>query len=285
MENRAFAEEIHDFLKANDERGIYTDSSEEKNIEEIQSFLSDLSMVKETIKDIEEIADEWGDHEVYVADVKPLLKGLREIQETLEEKAHIRMVGDSGYIVIHAIRIGDKEILLAEDKKAENGMHWLVGNYTENGIIGQYYECLAGDDYLEMMQEFTKRIDGQITIMKEEISKLDMGQDVFTSEHCFPNDYSESIADKIVAIKADVFRPEYMRGDMQLVLVTRGNGTGANPRGNAVYCLHLNNGKHTRFERYDVQGEVKPEHLPDWAKKKAAEIQAEKGKKDRGDAR
>jgi hypothetical protein len=54
-----------------------------------------------------------------------------------------------------------------------------------------------------------------------------------------------------------------------------GFGAGANSRGNAVFCHHLNNGKQTRFERYDIQGEVKPEHLPKWAKEKAAAIQAE----------
>jgi len=60
------------------------------------------------------------------------------------------------------------------------------------------------------------------------------------------------------------------------VLVTGGNGARANPNGNAVYCTHLNDGKHTRFERYEMLGEVKAEFLPLWATEKAAEIQAEK---------
>jgi len=41
------------------------------------------------------------------------------------------------------------------------------------------------------------------------------------------------------------------------VLVDGGNGSKANPIGRAVYCYHLNDGKHTRFERSDVQGEVR----------------------------
>ena len=47
-----------------------------------------------------------------------------------------RMVGETGYEVKHAIHIGDKEILLAEDKNAENGVHWFVGDYSNNDIIG-----------------------------------------------------------------------------------------------------------------------------------------------------
>jgi hypothetical protein len=82
--------------------------------------------------------------------------------------------------------------------------------------------------------------------------------------------------------------PEYRRGEVQIVLVSGGNGARANAHGRAVFCYHLNDGKQTRFERHDIQGEVKPEYIPKWAKDKAVEIQAEKtppqnrGKKDRG---
>ena len=103
-----------------------------------------------------------------------------------------------------------------------------------------------------------------------------MPPDIFTAEHCYPNDYGQSIDGKIVAIRSEVLRPEYRRGNVQLVLVSGGNGARGNPNGRAVYCYHLNNGEHTRFEWHDIQGEVRPEFLPAWAKEKAAEIQAEK---------
>jgi len=59
-------------------------------------------------------------------------------------------------------------------------------------------------------------------------------------------------------------------------LVIGGFGAHANSRGSAVYCTHLNNGEHTRFERYQVLGVVK--ELPDWAKNNLARLQAEKDK-------
>lgn len=276
MDNKAFAKEIYEFLKGNDALGHYGDSPAEDCIAEIEVYLSDLSMVRETIKDIEEIADTFDDHEVYVTDVKPLVKGLREIQEKLEAKERIRMVGETDYEVKHAIHVGNKEIVLAEDKTAENGMCWFVGDYTHNDIIGQYADCVACDDYLEAMQLFTGRVTTQIEAMKSEVEQSKTPCEVFTAEHCFPNDYSKSIDGKIVAIKAETLRPEYRRGDVQLVLINGGNGAKANPMGRAVYCYHLNDGEQTRFERYDVQGEVRPEFLPAWAKEKAAAIQAGK---------
>lgn len=276
IDNRKFAEQLYSFLKDNDTSGHFTDSAPEDCIVELENYLSDLHMVKETIKDIEEVSDMFDDHEFYVTEVKPLLRGLREIQGELEVDQRRRMVSDTNYEVKHAIHVGDKEILFGEDKNAENGMCWFVGDYTQNDIIGQYADCIACDDFLEAMQEFTGRVNVQIEAIRSEITQSKTPCEVFTAEHCYPNDYGQSIDGKIVAIKADALRPEYRRGDVQLVLVNGGNSTKGNPMGRAVYCYHLNNGEHTRFERYDVQGEVKPDFVPKWAAEKAAAIQAEK---------
>jgi len=275
-DNKAFATELYEFLKINDTHGYFTTAPAEDCIADLENYLSDLHMVRETIKDIEEIADSFDDHDYYVSEVKPLVKGLRQIEESLEAEECRRMVGDTGYEVKHAIHIGDKEIVFAEDKKAEDGMFYFVGNYTSREIIAEYADCQVSDDYLEAMQEFTGRVNTQIEAVRNEASKNEMSREVFTAEHCYPNDYGQSIDGKIVAIKAEILRPEYRRGDVQLVLVNGGFGASANSRGNAVFCYHLNNGKHTRFERYDVQGEVRPEFLPKWAKEKAAAIQNEK---------
>jgi hypothetical protein len=291
MDNKIFATELYEFLKANDTHGYYEKAPAEDAIAELENYLSDLQMVKETIKDIEEVADTFDDHEYYITEVKPLVKGLRDIQEKLEAEQSKRMVGDTNYEVKHAIHIGDREIVFAEDKKEETGMCFFVSDHIENDIFGKYENCEVSDDFLEAMQEFTNRVNKQIETMKSEINKNNIPRDIFTAEHCYPNDYTKSIDGKVVAIKAEIFRPEYKRGDVQLVLVSGGNGAKANPNGNAVFCYHLNNGKHTRFERYDVQGEVKPECMPEWAKERLtavkAQIDAERNKsaKSKEDAR
>jgi hypothetical protein len=195
-----------------------------------------------------------------------------------------RMVGDSGYEIKQAFRIHGKEILLGENMNAENGMFYLVVDYAERmGIVGEYSNGICGDDYLEILAEFTERINKEAEAVKAELDAMNLPSELFTAEHCHPNNYSESIAGKVVAIKAEVFSPEYRRGDNQIVLVSHGFGTIANPHGNAVYCRHLNNGEQVRFERYEILGEVKPECLPDWAKEKLAELT--KSEKEREDAR
>jgi hypothetical protein len=274
--NRVFAEELYHFLKDNGASGRFTDAPVEKCIAELETYLSDLYRVRETIKDIEEIGDMLNDHEFYVSDLKPLLYSLREIERELEAESRRRMVGDTAYEIMHAVRVGDKEIIFAEDKEAKDGMFWLVGDVTSNGILGNYADCQVSGDYLEVLAEFTGRVNAQIEAMRSEITQSKTQCPVFTAEHCYRNDYSQSIDGKIVAIKAEVLRPEYRRGEVQIVLVSGGNGARGNSHGRAVFCYHLNDGKQTRFERHDVQGEVKPEFIPKWALDKAAEIQAEK---------
>lgn len=251
-----------------------SDEEIKNSIEQRKVDLTSIESIDEIIFNVNDCNKNLDSSHNVEADV--LVRSLQEQRAFLVKNAEKRMVSDTKYEVKHAIHIGDKEILFAEDKTAENGMCWFVGDYTQNDIIGQYADCVACDDYLEAMQLFTGRVTTQIEAIKSEINQSKTPCEVFTAEQCYHNDYSQSIDGKIVAIKAEVLRPEYRRGEVQLVLVGGGNGAKANPRGNAVFCYHLNDGKHTRFERYDIQGEVRPERLPAWAKEKAAAILAEK---------
>jgi hypothetical protein len=195
--------------------------------------------------------------------------------DTMSDKEK-RMISDSGYEVRQSFRIGGKEILLGERRGDDGNMNYIVCDYKEQGIFGEYSHGLGDDNYLEAVKEFTGRITAEAERIQAERDTRGLPADLFTAEHCRPNDYYQSIEGKVVAIKAEVFSPEYQSGDNQLVYVVRGNGAAANPRGNAVYCYHLNTGEHTRFERYEVQGEVR--ELPGWAKESLARIQAQMDK-------
>lgn len=191
----------------------------------------------------------------------------------MNENQEKRMVADTGYEVLHTIPLGDREILAAVDMTADDGNYYLIADYTENGIIGEYSQCQVSGDYLEIMQEFTARLDSQIEMIRGRIGKEDFQLEVIDAEACHPHDYGQCIDGKVVAIKAEALRPEYRRGDIQLVWVDGGNGEKASPRGSAVFCCHLNNGEHTRFERRDVLGEIK--ELPAWAKEQLTMVQTE----------
>ena len=189
----------------------------------------------------------------------------------MSEQKEKRMVSDTGYEVLQAMHIGSMEVLLAENPNAENSQFYLVANYREYGIIGEYASAVTVDDYLEAVQEFTGRINTQVEVIRAERDERGTPADIITADQCRAHKYEDDLIGKVVAIKANVFSPEYRRGDYQLVLVTGGNGARANPSGNAVYCTYLSTGEKTRFERYEVLGIV--ETLPDWARERLAQIQ------------
>ena len=191
----------------------------------------------------------------------------------MDENKEKRMIGDTGYEVRQALKIGGNEILLAENLNAEDGQFYLVCNYSENGVICEYKLGMTSDDYLEIMSEFTERVKAEVDKIQTARDALNLPADLFTTADCYPRNYEESIEGQVVAIKSAVFSPEYRRGDMQLVYAVNGNGAAANPRGNAVYCYHLNDGSHTRFERYEVMGVVK--EIPAWAQASLARLKAE----------
>lgn len=266
-----------------------SDEDRKNSIEQRKSDLTDIEAIDKIIFNVNDCNKNFDSSHQSEADA--LIKLLQEQRAFLVTRQDKRMVGDTDYEVKHAIHVGDKEILFAVDMNADKGLYYLVCNATRNELFEQFADGSGSGDYLEMMKEFIDRVGVQIETVRSEQEQINLPDTIFTAEHCFPNDYKQSIDGKVVAIRADIFRPEYRRGDNQLVLVAKGFGANANARGNAVFCYHLNNGKHTRFERHDVQGEVKPECMPDWAKKGLAAVKAQiaaehaKSKKDRGDAR
>jgi hypothetical protein len=184
-----------------------------------------------------------------------------------------RTVGDTSFEIKQSFWIAGKEILFAENEGALDGMSYLVGQYLDNGVFGEYSQLIKFDDCLEALQDFTKRLEAEIAAIRAERDALGLPVKLFVADDCYPLVSSESIKDKVVAIKASALNPEYRRGDVQLVYAVGGNGTSPHALGSAVFCYHLNNGRYTRFERRDVLGVVKV--LPDWAQKSLVLIKSE----------
>lgn len=191
-----------------------------------------------------------------------------------------RMAGD--FEIQQALHIGDKEIVYGVNLNGDSGIEYLVADYHWNELYAEYTNAGASNDYLEIITEYANRIQQQIEKLKAEREAVTVPLEIITAKQCYPNDYKESIEGKVVAIKATALRPEHRRADVQIVYVTGGNGSKANARGNAVYVDYLYSGQHTRFERYDVQGVLKPEAYPEWVKEKlSAYHQREKKPKEK----
>ncbi|MCR6546130.1 hypothetical protein [Dehalobacterium formicoaceticum] len=181
------------------------------------------------------------------------------------------------YKVTHAIHVGDREILFAVDEGKTDCPYMVCYCSWDNPLgIEQFFDAAGSDDYLEMMSEFTDRVQAQLEAVRSERDKITVPLSPFASEHCTPNDYGQSIENKVVVIRAERLRPEYRTADKQLVLAVGGFGAYANARGRAVYTVNLYSGKESRWNREDILGVLKPEYLPDWAKEQLKQILAER---------
>lgn len=194
-----------------------------------------------------------------------------------EEK---RMLGN--YEVPQSIYVGDKEVVLAVDKKEQYPFLVCYCDYHNPLSAAWATEGVASDDYLEAMEIFTERVQSQIDRIRAELSKFPFDKAVFTKEHCIPDDHKSNIVGKVVVLNAETKRYEYQHPAYQLILTEGGSGaTGG--RGQAVFGTCLATGERARWERYDVLGEIKPECMPDWAKEALAKVKeqqkTEKAKK------
>lgn len=177
------------------------------------------------------------------------------------------------YEVRHAIHIGDKEVVFGVDDKAD--LPFMVSYSLWNPLICgyQYFEAVGSADYLEMMEEFTDRVQKQVVMVKEERASVTVPLVTLTAEDCLPLHAEDNIENQVVVIKPTALRAEYRTADKQLVLATGGFGTYGNARGRAVNTTNLYSGEHSRWNREDVLGIIKPEAMPGWAKAKLTEIQ------------
>lgn len=187
-----------------------------------------------------------------------------------------RMAGD--YEIIHAIHIGDKEVVFGQNKNDNEAERYICGYCNRNELFEQYDENFVSPDYLEIMTIFCDRVKSQIQQVRDGYKLITVPFNAITPDMCCQNNYSQSIVGKVVAIKQSVLRNEYQTQVNQLFLVTGGFGAEANSRGSACFCTNLYTGKNTRWERCDIQGEVKPECMPQWAKDRLEVIKTEQTK-------
>ena len=132
----------------------------------------------------------------------------------MENNNEKRMAGC--WEILHALHIGDKEVVVGENLTAPNEARYMCAYCTANDIMRGYNECMASDDYLEIMELYTERITGQIEAVKAEIAERQLPDMTISADQCHKNDFSKSIVGKIVAIRADALRREYRSADHQL---------------------------------------------------------------------
>ena len=136
---------------------------------------------------------------------------------------------------------------------------------------------MVSDDYLDIMALYADRLKQQVSVLRAQRNTIHVPSAMLREDQCFPMNIETDITGKVVAIRPDSLRYEYQQADRQLILVTGGGGARSNARGSAVFGVNVFTGRNTgRWERRDILGEVRPEHLPQWVKNRLPVIERER---------
>ena len=190
-----------------------------------------------------------------------------------------RMAGD--YEIIHAVYIGDREVVVGEKPGYGNGDKYMCSLGESNGLFELHSEVFASDHYPEIMELFGQRISEQAHKVCIELNKpkiQGISNAPMTGKDCTIISHNDDLNNKVIVIKPDVLSPEYRVATHQVKLCTGGFGASPNSRGSAVYCTDLYSGEHSRYERRDVLGILHPDQMPKWVKHHL-EVQQQKQKK------
>lgn len=193
----------------------------------------------------------------------------------MQDKEEKRVV--EGYEITQGIRIGDKEVVFGVNEKAD--MPYFCSFYSSNRILESYEDSMIGDDYVELMELFADRIKAQCIRVREEQERVTVPREKITTDMCHSLSQCKDMTGKVMAVRAEVLRPEYRSAEHQLVYVVGGNGTRPQSFGTACHCITLYSGERERWERHDFQGEIKSDCLPQWAKEKKMEIEQRETKR------
>ncbi len=99
---------------------------------------------------------------------------------------------------------------------------------------------------------------------------------LFGPEHCINDQSGLDYTGKVLVMSPDTLRESCWSTHDQLWLAQGGFGCSPTASGRAVYATCLGDGEQTRWDRADFIGVLDDQFLPDWAREKLEELQAQK---------
>jgi len=103
-----------------------------------------------------------------------------------------RLIGD--WEVLQGIHVGDKEVVLLHDPRNAETPYAVSYNKRDNSMGIEYTaEAVGSGDYLEMMEEFLHRVQGQVDKVRADRERTNEPQEVFGEEAlCQPHHQSRT---------------------------------------------------------------------------------------------
>ena len=183
------------------------------------------------------------------------------------EQTEKRMAGT--YEIIHAMHIGDREIVIGEWNDAPEEERFMCAICTQNEIFAQYNQVMVSDDFAEIVKLYGMRMTKQAEKTIIDLNYAGLAKEdrrIYTDKDCDPVG-QQDLNGKVVVIRPDVLRREYQQATHQICICTGGFGANPNARGRAVYCRNLLTGREEKFYRSDLMGILPPEKQPEWVQK------------------
>lgn len=190
------------------------------------------------------------------------------------EKTERKFVSDTKYEIVQDVNVDGTHYIFAVDENADNNMRFFVGEANYCDLFICYENNTISDDYIEAMSEWTSRLCKAVKRCSESLEKIKKDGVKLTTLSF--DDVDTSIQDyknKVVVIKPSSIIYESQYAHCQLAFVTNGNGCSPRSMGTAVYCDSIYTGESARWERNDILGVIRTDRVPEWAKKKVAELQ------------
>ena len=114
-------------------------------------------------------------------------------------------------------------------------------------------------------------LDGFVTFYRKAVQALNL----FGAEHCVGDRAKQDFTGKVLVLSPDVLREQYWGQKYQLLYAQSGFGCKPHSSGRAVFATSLADGETARWNREDFVGVLDDKFLPEWAKPKLAELQAQ----------
>ena len=114
-------------------------------------------------------------------------------------------------------------------------------------------------------------LDGFVSFYRKAVQALNL----FGAEHCVGDRAEQDYTGKVLVLSPDTLKESCWSQENQLWYAHDGFGCSPHAIGRSVRCTCLSDGEMTRWNRNEFIGVLDDQFLPEWAKPKLAELQAQ----------